>query len=61
MLQMSDVRAGGATVFTDIGASVSPKKVRLLFKMIIIISDYLSGVLIPQFLIVPAGVSGFLV
>lgn len=30
MLQMSDVQAGGATVFTDIGASVWPKKVQMI-------------------------------
>lgn len=27
-LQMSDVQAGGATVFTDVGAAVQPKKVQ---------------------------------
>ncbi|XP_045898830.1 prolyl 4-hydroxylase subunit alpha-1-like, partial [Micropterus dolomieu] len=28
LLYMSDVQAGGATVFTDVGASVRPKKVQ---------------------------------
>lgn len=28
---MSDVQAGGATVFTDIGASVLPKKVQFVY------------------------------
>lgn len=27
LLQMSDVSAGGATVFPDVGASVGPQKV----------------------------------
>lgn len=39
-LQMTDVQAGGATVFTDIGAAVKPKKVQLLtFFIIIIITE----------------------
>lgn len=38
-LQMTDVQAGGATVFTDIGAAVKPKKVQLLTFFIIIITE----------------------
>lgn len=41
-LQMSDVQAGGATVFTDIGASVSPKKVHfcLMYAFLSTLLDY---------------------
>lgn len=63
MLQMSEVQAGGATVFTDIGASVSPKKVQFMFFFfkLMLLGEYLLEILIVQSLGVPAGVSSVLV
>lgn len=63
MLQMSEVQAGGATVFTDIGASVSPKKVQFMFVFfkLMLLGEYLLEILIVQSLGVPAGVSSVLV
>lgn len=64
LLQMSEVQAGGATVFTDIGASVLPKKVQFCFIYVflsMLLGEYLSEILIVQPLGVPAGVSSVLV
>lgn len=64
MLQMSEVQAGGATVFTDIGASVLPKKVQFCFIYLFFYQccwENLSEILIVQSLGVPAGVSRVLV
>lgn len=59
-LQMSDVQAGGATVFTDIGASVLPQKVQFFFTSMLQ-AELLSKILIVQCFYAPAGVSSVLV
>lgn len=59
-LQMSDVQAGGATVFTDIGASVLPQKVQVFFTSMLQ-AELLSNILIVQCFYAPAGVSSVLV